>query len=82
MLEPMTHRQRILIGRDRIAMPSPSTSPASPASLATVVSNIAYYGFALSSDAYAALTRVGEPELATWWGASHSSRIASASPPT
>lgn len=67
MLEPLTHRQRILISRDRIAIPSPSTSPASPASLATVMSNIAYYGFALSADAYAALAHVGEPELATWW---------------
>jgi hypothetical protein len=57
----------VLIARDLIAVPAAAPAPASPASLATVAANVAYYGFALSGQAYAALARTGEAELATWW---------------
>lgn len=67
MLEPMIERQRILISRHLVAISAASAPPAAAASLATVVSNIAYYGFALSAEAYAALARIGEAELGTWW---------------
>lgn len=69
MLEPSLHRHRILIGRDLIAIPAAAGAPAAPAaSLVTVAANIAHYGFALAVEAYAALARLAEAELAAWWG--------------
>jgi len=68
MLEPSLHRHRILIGRDLIAIPAAAGAPAPAAALATVTANIAHYGYALAVDAYAALARLGEAELAAWWG--------------
>ena len=68
MLEPSLHRHRILIGRDLIAFPEAAGAPAPAASLVTVAANIAHYGFALSAEAYAAFARLGEAELAAWWG--------------
>ena len=32
-----------------------------------MAANIAHYGYALAADAYAALARLGEAELAAWW---------------
>src|SRR5262249_27750120 len=57
---------RILISNRRIAVPLVGHPP-SQASLATLVANIAYFGFALSAEAYAALARADDAELGAWW---------------
>jgi hypothetical protein len=57
-----------LIARDLVAVPASAASPASSAGLATVAANVAYYGFALSSQAYAALAGTDDAGLAAWWG--------------
>jgi hypothetical protein len=68
VLDPHTHRHRILIARDLIAIPAAAAgAPAPAASLVTVAANIAHHGYALSAEAYAALARLGEAELAAWW---------------
>jgi len=50
----MNRGHRILISNRRIALPA-AGAPPSPATVATLVANIAYFGFALSAEAYAAL---------------------------
>lgn len=37
-------------------------------SLATVMMNLSYYGYALSAEAYQTLATLTNPELASWWG--------------
>lgn len=61
--------QRILIEHGLVALPGPGTEPASRQALATVLGNIAYYGYALSEPAYAALARADDDTLGDWWGA-------------
>lgn len=61
--------QRILIEHGLLAIPAAGPAPASRQALATVLANIAYYGYALSEPAYAMLARVGDQALASWWGA-------------
>jgi hypothetical protein len=67
MLDATSHRHRILIGRDLIAIPAAAGEPAPAASLATVAANIAHYGYALAAEAYGALGKLGQAELAAWW---------------
>jgi hypothetical protein len=58
---------RVLVRHDLVAIPAPGAAAASPAALATVAANLAYYGFALSAPAYGALARVGADDLELWW---------------
>ncbi|HEY0989568.1 MAG TPA: hypothetical protein VGD80_21010 [Kofleriaceae bacterium] len=62
----MNRGHRILISNRRIALPA-AGAPPSPATVATLVANIAYFGFALSAEAYAALGRASDAELGAWW---------------
>lgn len=66
MLAAMNRGHRILISNRRIAIPAAGLPPP-PAAVATLVANIAYFGFALSAEAYAALGRANDAELAAWW---------------
>jgi hypothetical protein len=50
-----------------VAIAGPGAGAARPAALATVAANLAYYGFALSATAYAALRRMEDEDLELWW---------------
>jgi hypothetical protein len=60
--------QRVLVRRDLVAIPPAGRTAATAACLATVAADIAYYGYALSARAFTALSRVGDDDLAAWWG--------------
>ncbi len=56
----------ILLRHNYIAIPS-CDGKAGEQAVATVLMNLAYYGKALSVDAYKALTKLGAKELGAWW---------------
>jgi hypothetical protein len=73
--------QRVLVRHDLVAVPGhgavpgsavsggagPDTATGTGAELATVVANIAYYGYALSAAAFAALRELDRQTLVDWW---------------
>ncbi len=56
--------QKILVENGLLAIPT-SDHKLDNSALATILSNIVYYGFALSEAAYAKLTSLDNPEV--WW---------------
>jgi hypothetical protein len=64
-------RQDILIRNGRVELPAASAKPASKRALVTVLSNLTYFGYALSEHAYSRLARASDDALASWWGGVH-----------
>lgn len=58
----------LLLRHNYVAVPS-GNDVAGQEALATVMMNIAYYGFALSTEAYKAVAKLDATELALWWSA-------------
>ena len=56
----------ILIENFLISIPN-EDNKTSKESVATIASNLAYYGFTLSKEAYKALMKVGDSKLKAWW---------------
>lgn len=65
-VKPMINAVNILLRHNFIEIPS-GTDECSSQDLATVLSNLSYYGYALSVDAYKAVCRLSHEELAAWW---------------
>lgn len=56
----------ILLRHNYIAIPD-SDGHADIESLATVMMNLSYYGFALNTEAYNALTKLSTNDMSSWW---------------
>lgn len=64
-------KQDILIRNGRIELPPAGEKAASKQALVTVLSNMTYFGYALSEHAYSRLARASDEELASLWGGVH-----------
>jgi hypothetical protein len=62
----MVNAVNILLRHNFIEIPS-GTGECSTQDLATVLSNLSYYGYALSVDTYRAILRLNHEELTCWW---------------
>lgn len=64
----MINTTNILLRHNYVAVPvSEGHVVARQNDLATILTNISYYGYALSVDAYKHLTKLNHKELTTWW---------------
>lgn len=64
----MTTTTNILLRHNYVEIPEGSTSNgASEVDIATILMNVVYYGYALSTTAYSALLKLNHEELASWW---------------
>lgn len=61
-----TNATNILLRHNYIPIPS-CDGKADDASVATVVMNLSYYGFALNAEGYHALCKLGVTDMAEWW---------------
>lgn len=59
--------QKVLIARHQILMPQGAGERLGQAALATIMSNIAHYGYALSQRAYAQLLEAPTTLVSQWW---------------
>lgn len=57
----------ILIRHNLIALPSSQSTKIDISTIATILNNIAYYGYSLSEKAYEKVINSGEQNVATWW---------------
>lgn len=56
----------LLLRHSFVAVPADDSKAGSEA-LATILMNLSYYGFALSVEAYTAVSKLGPESLASWW---------------
>lgn len=62
-------RFEILISHHQIQIPPPGQTPIPPQTLATLVTNLTYFGYALNEEGFAALRHVAEEDVEAWWTA-------------
>ena len=62
----MISNTNILLRHNYIAVPS-SDKTANHMALATVMMNISYFGYALSAEAYGAISKLDNQEMTSWW---------------
>lgn len=60
------NNQNILLRHNHIQVPSASGSAGSEA-IATILMNIAYYGYSLSVESYSAISKLDPKDLGSWW---------------
>ncbi|NEO86854.1 MAG: hypothetical protein F6J87_21730 [Spirulina sp. SIO3F2] len=63
----MNQAQKILITHNQVWLPDPGPVPTGKVVLATLMGNIAYFGYALSQDAFTVLRQVGDAAAKDWW---------------
>jgi len=57
----------ILVRRGLVSIPRGGRAPLDRARLATIASNLTYFGYALSHEAFAALAASSEVDVDRWW---------------
>ncbi len=63
----MNRDQKILIQHSQVLLPDAGHIPTSRTVLVTLMSNISYFGFALSQSAFSALQNAGDTAVERWW---------------
>jgi len=58
---------KVLLKHNYVNFTSTSNTPACKESLATILVNLTYYGYALHEQAFKSLSRLSEDELSIWW---------------
>jgi len=68
MIGQSARSQEILIRNNELQLPRPSGNPqATRVEIATILTNLTYYGYALSPEAFQHLTQASLQDLSSWW---------------
>ncbi|MEQ9320036.1 MAG: hypothetical protein RIF41_12810 [Polyangiaceae bacterium] len=68
--------RRILIAHGRVPLPGPGREPVDLARLVTVMTNLTYYGYALTHEGVASLAAASAADLEAWWLATEEALMA------
>jgi hypothetical protein len=63
----MIREQKILIQHSQVLLPDPGPFPTPKVVLATLMTNISYFGYGLSQDALTILSNAGDTAANQWW---------------